>query len=166
MEGMAVCGPAASYCSAQRFTFLFTHLRTTEATHQLLPNRMSVFQRLTPLLADPSASRRQTNEHPKVGLLPSLSSPVIKKKAIHIPSFNEKVLMFKKSPAADESFDLVSIKMPLQSWMSEVGQKEKRENGQGASTRIEPETHFSPHLPQNPTATFLQRQMPRPFSPF
>lgn len=188
MEGMAVCGPAASYCSAHRLTFLFTHLNTREAPHQvwlfvfllglhflvilrllecnkklfynffytsyqiinteiiiwlektldffyncqiriagrcvfllvslfffgffsplcfqLLPNRMSVFHPSTPLLADPSASCRQTNEHPKVGLLPPLSSPVIKKKAIHLSSFDEKGLVFQMSdfnpPAADE----------------------------------------------------------------
>ncbi|KAF6717992.1 hypothetical protein FQA47_010653 [Oryzias melastigma] len=117
---------------------------------------MSVFHRLTPLLADPSASRRQTNEHPKVGLLPPLSSPVIKKKAIHIPSFNEKGLMFRKSPAADESFDLVSNKTPRQSWMREV--RQKRENGQGDPTvhKIQSETRCSPRLPANPNTSILK----------
>uniref|UniRef100_A0A3P9M0Y6 Neuronal-specific septin-3 n=2 Tax=Oryzias latipes TaxID=8090 RepID=A0A3P9M0Y6_ORYLA len=171
MEGMAVCGPAASYCSAHRLTFLFTHLNTREAPHQLLPNRMSVFPRLTPLLADPSAACRQTNEHPKVGLLPPLSSPVIKKKAIHLSSFDEKGLVFQMSDfnpsAAVESFDLVSKKTPHQSWKSEVRKKEKRENGQGALTnhRIKPETRCSPRLPANPNNPFFPKTDAPPLFP-
>lgn len=63
-----------------------------------LCNRMSVFDRLAPLIPQVSASCRQTKEHPTVCLSPplSLSSPVIKKKVIQIPSFDERGLISEK----------------------------------------------------------------------
>lgn len=59
---------------------------------------MSVYDRLTPLIPQVPVSSRQTKEHPPVRLSPllSLSSPVIKKKAIQIPSFDEKGLIYEK----------------------------------------------------------------------
>jgi len=49
-------------------------------------------------MSEGSASCRHTDEHPKVCLSPplALSSPVVKKKAIQIPSFDEKGLIFEK----------------------------------------------------------------------
>lgn len=51
--------------------------------------RMSVFDRLTSLIPQVSSSSRQTKERPSASSSPppSLSSPVIRKKPIQIPSF-------------------------------------------------------------------------------
>lgn len=68
------------------------------SSHTILSNRMSVFHRLAPLIPQVSATSRQTKEQPSVCLSPplALSSPVIKKKPIQIPSFDEKGLIYEK----------------------------------------------------------------------
>lgn len=60
--------------------------------------RMSVLERLTSLIPQVSSPPRQTKKSPSVCLSPplSLSSPVIKKKPIQIPSFDEKGLVSEK----------------------------------------------------------------------
>lgn len=64
---------------------------------------MSVFDHL----AQVSSSSRKTREHPSVCLTPplSLSSPVIKKKAIQIPSFDEKGLIYEKHNTKQKTTD-------------------------------------------------------------
>lgn len=68
---------------------------------------MSVFDRLAPLIPQVSVSSRQTTERAPVCLFPplSLSSPVIKKKVIQIPSFDEKGLIYEKHDTKQTTAD-------------------------------------------------------------
>uniref|UniRef100_A0A1A8FTI9 Neuronal-specific septin-3 n=2 Tax=Nothobranchius korthausae TaxID=1143690 RepID=A0A1A8FTI9_9TELE len=94
---------------------------------------MSAFHRPTPLMTGVSSSCRQTSEPLKVCLSPprSLSSPVIRKKAIQISSFDEKGLISEthssKPSAVDISLDLVSSKTSGQLWWSKACQRKHRE---------------------------------------
>ncbi|XP_008275482.1 neuronal-specific septin-3 isoform X1 [Stegastes partitus] len=128
---------------------------------------MSVFDRLAPLIPQVSASCRQTKEHPKVCVSPpvSLSSPVIKKKAIQIPSFDEKGLIFEKHntklSAAERSFDSVcSLKTTSQaSWSKSCPQRNHRER---ASTlpRTKPKTYSPPSLSGKPSISIFPATKP------
>lgn len=83
-------------CVPDTLISLISSLRSSLYLHFLL--RMSVFNRLTPLIPQVPAYSGQTKEHPSVCLSPplSLTSPVIKKKPIQIPSFDEKGLIYEK----------------------------------------------------------------------
>ncbi|KAL7403981.1 hypothetical protein ABVT39_008085 [Epinephelus coioides] len=120
---------------------------------------MSVFDRLAPLIPQVSASSRQTKEHPSVCLSPplSLSSPVIRKKAIKIPSFDEKGLVYEendmKQTNTDRSFvPICSSKIPSQPSWSKSSQHSQRNHGERASTlpRAKPKTYISPTLSAQP----------------
>ncbi|XP_051802308.1 uncharacterized protein LOC127533412 [Acanthochromis polyacanthus] len=128
---------------------------------------MSVFDRLAPLIPQVSASCRQTKEDPKVCVSPplSLSSPVIKKKAIQIPSFDEKGLIFekhnKKLSAADRSLDAVgSSKTSGQNlWSKSCPQ---RNQGERASTlpRTKPKAYSSQSLSGKPSISIFPAPKP------
>lgn len=65
--------------------------------------RMSMFDQLTPLIPQVSSSGRQS-KMPLTGCLSppaSLSSPIIKKKPIQIPAFDERGLVCTKEPNTD-----------------------------------------------------------------
>nr|XP_054607614.1 uncharacterized protein LOC129167213 [Nothobranchius furzeri] len=87
---------------------------------------MSAFHRPTPLMTGVSPSCRQTSEPPR-----SLSSPLIRKKAIQISSFDEKGLIpekhSSKPSAVDKSLDLVSSKTSGRLWWSKACQRKHRE---------------------------------------
>ncbi|MED6291885.1 hypothetical protein CHARACLAT_028211, partial [Characodon lateralis] len=93
----------------------------------------------------------QSNEHPKVCLSPplSLSSPVVKKKAILISSFDEKGLIFEKGntklSAAGRPSDLISYKTSCQLMRGKECLYSQRNNRERASTlpRTKPSTHSS-----------------------
>ncbi|MEQ2294727.1 hypothetical protein AMECASPLE_006870 [Ameca splendens] len=112
---------------------------------------MSVFHHPSPLISGASLSCRQSNEHPKVCLSPplSLSSPVVKKKAILISSFDEKGLIFEKGntklSAAGGPSDLISYKTSCQLMRGKECLYSQRNNKARASTlpRTKPSTHSS-----------------------
>ncbi|XP_041837831.1 uncharacterized protein LOC121637687 [Melanotaenia boesemani] len=132
---------------------------------------MSVFHRLAPLMSEESASCRQTNEHSKVCLPPplALSSPVVKKKAIQIPSFDEKGLIFEKHntklSTADKSSDLTSPKTSIQPPWRKACQYSQRNHGERSSTfpRTKPKTHGSQSLSAKPNV--YAPAAPKPNSP-
>ncbi|XP_044047650.1 proline-rich receptor-like protein kinase PERK10 [Siniperca chuatsi] len=111
---------------------------------------MSVFDRLAPLIPQVAASSKQTTEHPSVCLSPplSLSSPVIKKKPIQIPSFDEKGFIYEntKQTNTDRSFVPVS----------------QRNHGERASTlpRTKPKTYSSPTLSAKPSISIFPAPKP------
>ncbi|GLD69853.1 uncharacterized protein AKAME5_002117000 [Lates japonicus] len=133
---------------------------------------MSIFERLAPLIPQVSASSRQTREHPSVCLSPplSLSSPVIKKKAIHIPSFDEKGLIHEKhntkQMATDRSFvPICSSKTSSQPSWSKSCQHSQRIHGERASTlpRTKPKTYSSPTLSAKPSISIFPAPKPNSF---
>ncbi|XP_074486413.1 uncharacterized protein LOC141764777 [Sebastes fasciatus] len=129
---------------------------------------MSVFDCPAPLIPPVSASSRQTDEHPPVCLSPplSLSSPVIKKKAIQIPSFDEKGLIYEKhntKQSTDRSFlPICSSKTSSQPFWSKSCQQSQRNYGERASTlpRAKPKTYSSPTLPAKPSISIFPAPMP------
>ncbi|XP_042341002.1 uncharacterized protein LOC121941998 [Plectropomus leopardus] len=131
--------------------------------------RMSVFDRLAPLIPQVSASSRQTKEHPSVCLSPplSLSSPVIKKKAIKISSFDEKGLVYgehdTKHTNTDRSFvPICSSKTSGQPSWSKSCQHLQMNRGEKASTlpKAKPKTYSSPTLPARPSISIFPAPKP------
>ncbi|XP_017161985.1 neuronal-specific septin-3 isoform X2 [Poecilia reticulata] len=144
-------------------------------------NRMSVFHRHKPLMSGTSSSCRQTNELPKVCQSPplSLSSPVIKKKAILLPSFDEKGLIFEKGnsklSAVNRSNDVISSKTSCQLMRGKECLNSQKNYGERASTlpRTKSSTHNSltvsakPNIcvspaPQPNSSPTLRTLKPRP----
>ncbi|KAG7238429.1 hypothetical protein INR49_030936 [Caranx melampygus] len=132
---------------------------------------MSVFDRLAPLMSQVSASSRQAREHPSVCLSPplSLSSPVIKKKVIQIPSFDEKGLIYDKhsteQTATDSSRSFVPIcssKTSSQASWSKSHQHSQSIHGDRASTlpRTKPKTLNSPTVSVKPSISIFPAPKP------
>ncbi|XP_027138342.1 uncharacterized protein LOC109137888 [Larimichthys crocea] len=119
--------------------------------------RTSVFDRLVP---EVSSSSRQVKERPSVCLPPpplSLSSPVIKKKPIQIPSFDQKGLV-----NADRSFLPISSKTSSRPSWTESCQYSQRNHGERASTlpRSKPKTCSSPTLSAKPSISIFPAPLP------
>ncbi|KAK2816935.1 hypothetical protein Q5P01_025126 [Channa striata] len=97
-----------------------------------------------------AVSSRQTKEHPSVCLPPPfpLSSPVIKKKAIQIPSFDEKGLVYDKHNTKQTSTDSSRSFIPICSFKTSSQSSWSRscQHGERASTlpRTKPKTYNSP----------------------
>ncbi|XP_015244044.1 PREDICTED: uncharacterized protein LOC107093480 [Cyprinodon variegatus] len=116
---------------------------------------MSVFHHPKHLMPGTFPSSRETNEHPTVCVSPPLplSSPVIKKKAILIPSFDEKGLIFTKSnsklSAADGSNEVISSKASCQFMRGKECVNSQRNNKERASTL----PRSKPSAPKSMTAS-------------
>ncbi|XP_043969650.1 uncharacterized protein LOC122829281 [Gambusia affinis] len=130
---------------------------------------MSVFQRHKPLMSGTSSSCRQTNELPKVCQSPplSLSSPVIKKKAILLPSFDEKGLIFEKgntklSAVNSRSNDVISSKTSCQLMRGKECLNSQRNYGERASTlpRTKSSTHNSLTISAEPNSCISPAPQP------
>ncbi|XP_051241616.1 uncharacterized protein LOC127355147 [Dicentrarchus labrax] len=129
--------------------------------------RMSVFDRLAPLIPQLSASSRQTKEQPLVCLTPpvSLSSPIIKKKPIQIPSFDEKGLIHENSKQSNTDRSFVPIcsskTFSRPSW-SKSCQYSQRNHAERASTlpRAKPKTYSSPTLSTKPRISIFPAPEP------
>ncbi|XP_074538961.1 uncharacterized protein LOC141800374 [Halichoeres trimaculatus] len=125
---------------------------------QCMDVKMSVFNRLAPLI--PKASNKQVKEQPSVCLSPPLplSSPVIKKKPIKIPSFDEKGLISEthssKHTQSDRTFvPICSSKTPSPPCWSKSCHHSQRLYGERASTlpRTKPKTCNPPTLNPKPS---------------
>ncbi|KAG8014849.1 Neuronal-specific septin-3 [Nibea albiflora] len=120
-------------------------------------SRTSVFHRLVP---EVSSSSRQAKERPSVCLSPpplSLSSPVIKKKPIQIPSFDEKGLV-----NTDRSFLPISSKASSRPSWTKSCQHSQRNHEERASTlpRTKPKTCSSPTLSAKPSISIFPAPLP------
>ncbi|KAM3623040.1 uncharacterized protein V6R79_006166 [Siganus canaliculatus] len=136
--------PTTSYCcnpSCTRSLIYSLDVLTPETELQtaVFLFRMSVFDHLAPLIPQVSKSSRQSKEHPSVCLSPplSISSPVIKKKPIQIPSFDEKGLVCEKHDTnPDRSFVPICSSHPTSSRLSPTKshQHSQHNHGEKAST--------------------------------
>ncbi|CAG5938404.1 unnamed protein product [Menidia menidia] len=153
MERMALGVPTASYCSPRRLVYSCS--LTAAETKRRVPEG-----------TDPC---RHTNEHPKVCLSRplALSSPVVKKKTIQIPSFDERGLIFERHNAklstAERSCDSVFAKTSVPSSWSKACRQ--RDSGERASTlpRVKPKAHSSQSLSAKPSIAISPA--PEPNSP-
>ncbi|XP_034059152.1 uncharacterized protein LOC117537878 isoform X2 [Gymnodraco acuticeps] len=129
---------------------------------------MSVFDRPAPLIPQVSASSRQTNKNPSVCVSPPLplSSPVITKKAIQIPSFDEKGLIYEKhntKPNSDRSFlPICSPKSSTQPFWGKSCTHSEGKHGERASTlpRAKPKTCSSPIFSAKPSVSIVPAPKP------
>ncbi|XP_067435022.1 serine/arginine repetitive matrix protein 2-like [Thunnus thynnus] len=140
-----------------------------------MQNRMSVSDRLEPLIPQVSASSGEAKDHPSVCLSPlSLSSPVIKKKAIQIPSFDDRGATYEKcgtkQPATDSSRSFVPISSSISASVKTSGQPSwsksyqysQRNCAERASTlpRTKPKTYSSPTLSAKPSISIFPAPKP------
>lgn len=154
-------------------------------------SRMSVYGRLTPGTSQVSVASTHGKEHPPASPLLSLASPVVKKKIIQIPSFDEKGLVHKKHgtrQTADRwiltdvlllqtqlllyslSSVIFAIAVCSRSFIpvcsSKSCQHSQMNHGGRSSTlpRTKPTTHSSPTLSATPSVSLFPAPRPN-FSP-